>query len=91
METPEIGDKVRVKSVVMCEGEGLYHGCNPWVKGRIGVIIPSRWAPPLCHPWRVEFTGGQNKLSTRPNWQYFTAAELELLEGGSNDNDSQPR
>ena len=85
METPEIGDKVRVKSVVMCEGEGLYHAHNPWVKGRIGVIIPRLWhvAPPPSHPWRVEFTGGTNKLLTRPSWQYFAAAELELIEGAS--------
>ena len=82
METPEIGDKVRVKSVLMCNGEGFYHDYNPVVKGRVGVIIPGapNVLPPRDHPWRVEFTGGTNKLHTRPNWQYFAAAELELIE-----------
>ena len=93
METPEIGDKVRVKSVFMCNEEGFAHGYNPLVAGRIGIIIASasHVLPPPGHPWRVKFSGGTNKLVTRPNWQYFAAAELELLEGGSDDNDSQPR
>ena len=85
METPEIGDMVRVKSVVMCERQGLDHGYNPLVEGRIGVIIPRLWhvAPPPSHPWRVQFLAVINMPSPISYWQYFAAAELELIEGAS--------
>ena len=79
METPEIGDKVRVRSVVACDGEGVSHGYNPYVKGLVGVILPRLFhvGPPEGHPWRVVFLGDDAPRL----WQYFAASELELLEG----------
>ena len=82
METPEIGDRVRVKSVVECDGEGKSHGYHPEVKGRTGtIILPyANVAPPADHPWRVRFDMPiTTKYPHQPS-QYFAASELELIQ-----------
>ncbi len=80
METPEIGDIVRIKSVVGCSGEYKAHGMNPYVQGQVGIVVPPRRyvSPPTDHPWRIQFKGGFEGL---PFYSYFVASELELIAG----------
>ena len=82
METPEIGDKVRVVSTADCDGEGLWHGYHPYVKGLEGVIVPnlSHVDAPDHHPWRVDFGRNLSPPDTTPiTWSYFKASELVLM------------
>ena len=81
METPEVGDRVRVKGTAGCEHEGAAHGMHPFVKGKLGIIIPpySHVDPPEHHPWRVLFDEPiVIKLITQSS-QYFAARELDLV------------
>ena len=83
METPEIGDHVRIRSVLECERQGKYHGYDRYVKDLVGVIVP-RFAhvpPPLDHPWRVDFGYDLSHGKVKPphTSQYFSASEMEWI------------
>ena len=82
METPEIGDKVRIGSVRLCERQMLAHGFHAYVEGLEGVVIAfleHNRGEDEGHPWRVDFGRNLSPPGTTPlTWQYFAASELEL-------------
>ena len=79
METPQVGDWVKIRSVALCPDEGSAHGYHPYVKGLEGVIVRrlDHVPPPRSHPWRVVFLNPPVEL--RPGWAYFKATELDLM------------
>lgn len=93
METPEIGDRVRVRSTAGCDEEGTCHGYHPYIKGLVGTIVPpfAHVNPPPSHPWVVDFGFDLShgvikfgpKLDTFPTKAYFAASELELVKGAT--------
>ena len=80
METPEVGDRVVIGSVRMCELQMQAHGFHTFVDGLEGVIIAEFEGAPLEHPWKVDFGQNLSPEGTTPlTWQYFAASELELV------------
>jgi len=75
METPEVGDRVRIVNV-RCYEQGLSHGMHKFIEGLEGTILPCpNPAPYHNHPWRV---GIEGRIP-----EYFAASELELVPAKS--------
>ncbi len=74
METPEVGDRVRVVSA-LCYEQGEAHGLNRFVQGMVGTILPCpNPTGYIDHIWRVRLDGSPGLIP-----QYFAASELELM------------
>jgi len=73
METPIIGDKVRINITPECDGEYIRHGIRPYVQWQEGHIVGYARCPD-DHRWRVEY-----QIPGGAAHGYFKASELELV------------
>ena len=55
METPKIGDRVKINVHADCHGEFKHHGIRPFIQDQIG-IVKSYDRATEDHPWYVVCT-----------------------------------